>query len=228
MSTAHLDVKQRNWHPLLDVDVDCKNCHSGCQLQTAMLKHVCEAGSENSGKIWMSFADTICNWQNRHKKSASRTSQKRKPSKQQFQLQWLQECSKSQFQMVVTQHKIGDISRTSSNRVPIQKTECLSFPYVQRSYWSELQFWSKHQFCPKGVDTPPPTGRSDGSPRAATAPSSGWLQCVFNGCRHTSQDGQLHGLPRRPDRSMSHSAARHTRTACPVQTRPVGGGVPPA
>ncbi len=82
-------------------------------------------------------------------------------------------------------------------------------------------------FCPpsgqnafEGADTPPSTGRSDGLPRAATAPSSGWLQCVFNGCRHTSQDGQLHGPPRRPDRSMSHSAARHTQTGHPVQLAP--------
>ncbi len=73
---------------------------------------------------------------------------------------------------------------------------------------------------PNGADTPPPTGRSDGSPRAATAPSSGWLQCVFNGCRHTSQDGQFHRPPRRPDRSMSLSAARHTQTGRPVQLAP--------
>ena len=72
----------------------------------------------------------------------------------------------------------------------------------------------------QGADTPPPTGRSDGSPRAATAPSSGWLQCVFNGCRHTSQDGQFHRPPRRPDHSMSHSAARHTQTGRPVQLAP--------
>ena len=73
---------------------------------------------------------------------------------------------------------------------------------------------------PKGADTPPPTGQLDGSPRAATALSRGWLKCVFNGCRHTSQDGQLHRPPRRPDHSMSHSAAWHTQTGCPVQLAP--------
>ncbi len=44
-------------------------------------------------------------------------------------------------------------------------------------------------FCAlTGADTPPPTGWSDGAPRAVTAPSIGSLQCIFNGCRHTPQD----------------------------------------
>ncbi len=97
---------------------------------------------------------------------------------------------------------------------------------VGHTPWTRTEFISCSD--PEGADTPPLTGQSDRSPRATTAPSSRWLLCVFNGCRHTSQDRQLHGLPRHPDCSRSHSAARHTRTARSIQTHPVGSGVPPA
>ncbi len=43
----------------------------------------------------------------------------------------------------------------------------------------------------EAADTPPPTGRLHGLPRAVTAPSSELLQQIFNACSHTSQDGTV-------------------------------------
>ncbi len=61
---------------------------------------------------------------------------------------------------------------------------CIQLVYNCHSYSTHSNWLS-----PQGADTPPPTGQSDGSPCAATAPSSRSLQCIFNGCRHTPQDG---------------------------------------
>ncbi len=89
------------------------------------------------------------------------------------------------------QEKSGSVLRvacTHGQRHPMGAH--LSQPGPQLTVTSE---WTRvtleTQNCTEGADTPPPIGRSDGSPHAVTAPSSGSLQCIFNGCRHTPQDG---------------------------------------
>ena len=73
-----------------------------------------------------------------------------------------------------------------------------------------------------GADTPQPTGQLHGSLRTTTLASSQLLQCILNGCRHTSPDGAVawatpsSGLLHEPF-SAWHSPGRPTPSNCPVQ-----------